>query len=258
MDSGLATGLLLELGILGLVNLVMIHQVVRHPGAPFTRPVAAGFLVVLAFMLPPAVETLQGRGWLEMLPQLNRALEAGLANVTLPSGIEKEEWQEVVKGLKWFLTAAFPSIVVVLWLGWLVFNALMLRWLLTRLGKVPFLSPALAWRVPLACVWLVLIPGFLLLAWQWIPAAAGLPEAPMLVALNVLILALTMYLLQGIFVAQWTLLAWGLSPAWSALVWITLLLALRSLSLALVLSLAMLGLLDNWFDFRAKKKQPEP
>jgi hypothetical protein len=130
-----------------------------------------------------------------------------------------------------------------------------LRWLLHRTGRIPRPRPLLLWSVPEGFLARVLLP---LLALAWRSAEGGpLLDGAGVLALNILLLALPPYFLQGAMVVQSRLFEAGFKVWMTVLFWTALAFLPLAWRGAVILGLAGLGLLDTWFDFRRLRAPAE-
>lgn len=145
-----------------------------------------------------------------------------------------------------------PAIEFSIHLGVLAALAVMLRRRYARAGTLPPAEPLSRWTAPWPLAWLVLGPVFVLVA----QAKGGLelPATYGLLAWNLLIVGLFIFLFQGMVVASAKLRSWWQDPRTRSLVFLVLAGVFTSLLIqdgrGLLVFLLLTGLFEPWMDVR--------
>lgn len=154
------------------------------------------------------------------------------------SPAETEAVRQAIAGMGEFMRRAYPGMLVAVG-GALQLATVGLLALLLR-GRVRLPGPGFArWRAPEPLIWVLIAAGFALVLG---------PELVQSVALNLLIVLLPVYFLQGLAVVEHFLGGKGLAPLWRGLCYL-LLLVLNPLPIIVT----GVGVFDLWADFRKKR-----
>lgn len=152
-----------------------------------------------------------------------------------------------------------PAMEFCFHLGLLAALAVVLRRRYTRTGAMPEAEALSHWTAPWSLAWLVLAPAFLLVA-----RAKGVLEIDpvwALLAWNLLVVGLCIFLFQGMVVAGAKLKFWWQDPRTRALVFLVLAGVFASLLVqdgrGLLAFLLLTGLFEPWMDMR-RLHQPPP
>jgi hypothetical protein len=249
MGLGLA-GMAWDLAVLGLANWAMARRLLRYPGEAAHRPVLIGFAVVMAFRLPSLAAVIAHGGFAELQALWRVPFDGVMSGLSKGMGAPETAF---LKNLTetWFWTP-LPAWIVVFTLLLLVFDVAVLRLLLRSLRKISVPSPALMWALPHEAIWLLLLPGFAELA---MVRFGNLPWVH-LVSMNLLVLALPFYLVQGCLVAHWNMVNRGVPVQVAWVAWALLVFFAGPLFPAAASFLLLLGILDTWFDLRRLPPPP--
>lgn len=200
---------------------------------------AAGFLVLASEALFAGFA--EGAGPIEAAlrsPQVQTAFDQWAAQ----SALEPSEAKTVIERVRSGIVALYPSLSVVSAGTIVSLNAVALGRMVSKSG-VPGFPPGelLRFRWPFAIVVAFVASGALLLV----------PDLQTL-AWNGLVVTLFLFLLQGISVLAFALARVFPSPLMRTL------LIVASLLGPWAIMLSLLGLFDQWFDFRARFTNPDP
>ncbi len=236
-SSGQAVAFLLEFGLPAII----LAEMLRRGSRPELTVAAVAVLLTVGGL---AVLVLASDAWREPLAAISQHLERLLADMEALSsrlGLSAEGAAPLYgtgTKLRAFLLMGFPGVFfagsLLTAAGYVLsLRALMRRWS-AQLGG---LSPEpLRWELPEPLVWAFIGAGILFLTgWPWIQA----------VGLNVLIVLIGLYFLQGLSIAAFLFQRFHLPRFLGAL---SVLLLLLQPFLTLVV--AGLGLFDVWFAFR--------
>jgi hypothetical protein len=151
-----------------------------------------------------------------------------------------------------------PAMEFCFHLGLIAVMAMMLRRRYARAGLLPPAEGLLDWTAPWTLAWLVLAPAFVLVA-----RAKGLLtlETPWpLLAWNILVVGLAIFLFQGMVVALAKLKSWWFVPRTRALVFLVLAVVFASFLIQngqlLFSFLLFMGLFEPWMDMRRLRHKP--
>ncbi|MGH7856316.1 MAG: DUF2232 domain-containing protein, partial [Candidatus Binatia bacterium] len=135
-----------------------------------------------------------------------------------------------------------PAVVVIA-LGVTVFlNLMLVRWRQSRAGTFPIFGDLTRWQAPWPLVWVLIAAGY---------AAVVLSGPLHTAALNVFVVTLAVYFLQGVAVVQFHLDRWRL-PWWMrAILW-----SVVAVEWLLGAAVGLLGVFDLWVDFRRLTPRP--
>ncbi len=238
-----------QLVMLALVNAVMAWRILRNPRAPFHQAVLWGLAAVALAALPSLTAPAGLGGWQAFRASVQANMHEALQKAEQGSGLKGAEKDKVEQWVEGVFMALLPAWTLVVGLFWLALDEFLLHWLLERMGKIPPRPPLLAWVLPEALIWILLASGFALLWMGWQGQAAGHPMV-LKVAGNALVALLPAYLLEGCLVATWQMRRWRFPRwlRWSA--WVVLVFLFGPLTAAFLALLAVVGIMDTWFDFR--------
>jgi uncharacterized protein YybS (DUF2232 family) len=174
------------------------------------------------------------------IAQTATVMQEMFAGADLPAD-QREEVAQAVENMVHFLQTAYPGIVItvagMMLLGLVLLLALLARGRYALPGK-----PFPAWKAPEQLVWLLILSGFVVVFADGIAAAA---------ALNVLVILLPVYFLQGLAVIDCFFRRKAFSPVIRTIGYL-----LVTLVNPLPMLVTGIGVFDLWADFR-KPRQPE-
>jgi len=223
----------LSLFILGMYSLMQQQS----PSALLTQYIEQALQGGLEPAEPPASAP-------ELVPESELPLRAEPAPAE--GGLDPQDVRSIAQVLPRLVLALLPALLLVNYLLTNVVNYGVVYWYCKR-GRPPLHihTEALAsWRVPDFTVWVFLASGVLLLLPLGILRYVGL---------NVFVVTLALYLLQGVAIAAFWGLRLPLPPG--ARLLLALLVLLFAGPLFLVLCTAA-GLFDLWVDFRRQRHHP--
>ena len=157
------------------------------------------------------------------------------------SSAQKREVESIVERMSLFLTQAYPGIAITV-SGMMVLSLVFLLSLMAR-GK--FRIPGRAfpdWKAPEHLVWMLIVSGFLVVF------VDGMPKT---VAMNLLVILLPVYFLQGLAVIDCFLRRKSFTPLARGIGYV-----LVTLINPLPMLVMGIGVFDLWADFR-KPREPE-
>ncbi|MBW2000341.1 MAG: YybS family protein [Deltaproteobacteria bacterium] len=236
--------LAVELGFLGL----LISECFRR-GCSFGLTVVIGTVVVLFFGLTILVSVglTKDMGPLELVRSYFQTNLQGTMSAYQAEGWDQaklRQFEEYAKILAGVIARIYPSLMII-GAGFLVWINVVLGIPLLRLRKLnyPDFGSLDRWRAPEHLVWALIVAGF----------SSFLPVGSVkFVGINVLLILLVVYGLQGLSIVLFYLNKYRV-PSWIR-IGIYLLFLLQQIFLV---GLAMVGLFDQWIDFRkihAKKQ----
>jgi len=234
-NSHAALTYLLQFGIASLALPWLLRR-----GQPWDRAIAGALAVSLAVaalvvLLLAAdsgrnVDALVGD---YITTEVNKAA-ALYQDADLPTE-QREEVLAVMKEVAAFLARTWPGLLVIFSAATLLFTVQVLA-ALARGHYIISGTPFPLWKLPELLVWPLIVAGF---------AAVFLDGPPATVALNMLVVLLPLYFLQGLAIISYYFNLKGISPL------------LRTLGYAMVmllnplpLAVTALGVFDLWADFR--------
>lgn len=242
LDMALSMPYLMEMLLLGFVLGIGMRR-----GWSLEKTIGlAGLLVfvsgVLIFWMNVAADP--GEIFKSLEEGLQKAVAATLkqyAGVSAETSLLEESLKNVIPMIVRVLPgASLASAFIMAWLNLLVAQ----RFCTVRNLPLPAWDPWVRWRAPEFLVWAVILSGFALL----------LPVQQLkLVAMNVLVVLGTIYLLQGLAIITFYFERWRLPRILRAILYGFLVLQ-QFASLGAVL----LGFFDIWFDFRRLTKGAAP
>lgn len=158
------------------------------------------------------------------------------------SADQRKDVSQAVDNMAAFLLKAYPSIVVTV----SGLMTLCLVFLLSLLARGRYIVPGQAfseWKAPELLVWILIVAGFVVVFVDGLPGAF---------ALNLLVILLPVYFLQGLAVIDCFFRRKAFSPVFRAAGYL-----LVTLVNPLPLVVTGIGVFDLWADFRKHKKEPE-
>jgi|GEM_PF-1438087 len=229
-----------------LLGLVAFHLIERRVSFGITMlvtslVVAGGFFLLIEFQAVSA-----NQGFFETLRKpVQENIKMALQSYPGLTGTEVQEMQAMFQKMLSLLIVLVPTLIVIG--SWLILMVNL--YLLDRLHLVPGREilrdfDLNTWRAPDHFIWLVILPGF----------GVFLSHGTLrVIALNVLIAALTVYFFQGLCIINYYLARKNVPPFIKAMIYFTLF-VIQIVAVMVVL----LGLLDMWMDFRKIfHKRPE-
>ncbi|MBW2063417.1 MAG: DUF2232 domain-containing protein [Deltaproteobacteria bacterium] len=236
--------LAIELGLIGL----LISECFRR-GYSFGFTVMMGTVVVLFFGLTILVSVglTKNMGPFELVRNYFQTNLQGTMSAYQAAGWDEarlRQFEEYAKMVAGIIARIYPSLMII-GAGFLVWINVILGIPLLRLRKLnyPDFGSLDRWRTPEHLVWGLIGAGFSL----FFPASSV-----KFIGVNVLLVLLVVYVLQGLSIVLFYLNKYRV-PSWIRM-GIYLLFLLQQIFLV---GLAMVGLFDQWIDFRkihAKKK----
>ncbi|HEY5975329.1 MAG TPA: YybS family protein [Geobacteraceae bacterium] len=230
---------LLQYGVITLVVPALYRQ---GKGAARAIVLAVGVNAVLVLVLAGGYGVATGVDLKGLVLQGIQANVKQAVGIYEKQGLKGEDLQLLTQGMEQaarMVGRVFPALALITLGAIAGLNLLFLSRLSGRLPSLPEFSPFQAYRNPEPLVWVVIVAGFAML----LPAPAMSSGA-----LNVLLVAGTMYFIQGLAILQYTL---------DRLATPRLLRIIGYLILAiqpyLVLPIAVLGIFDIWGDFRTPR-----
>ncbi len=205
--------------------------------------VAAGFFLLIGFQASSLHQ-----GFFETLKKpIQQNIHMALQNYPGLSGTEAQEMQAMFQKMLSLLIVLVPTLIIIG--SWLI---LMVNiYLIDRIHLVPGREilkdfDLNVWRAPDHFIWFVILPGF---------GVFLLHGTVRVIAMNVLIAALTVYFFQGLCIINYHLAKRNMPPFVRVLVYFVLF-VIQIVAVMVVL----MGLLDMWMDFRKifHKKPEEP
>jgi len=168
-----------------------------------------------------------------------------LIDIYSKSGVPTEVVERLSEGGDRFVEIVFriaPALLLIVLGSVVLLNLCLVRWRERRQGTAPSFGDLTRWSSSPATVWVLIAAGYAsFLPWPVVRA----------VAWNVLALVLAVYFCQGLSILQFTFRSWRV-PTW-ARVLAYIFVALEWLAAAVVL---LLGIFDQWGDFRQLKPRP--
>jgi len=239
-----SSALLLYLVQSGLISLVMPHFLAKGYGA--ARAISFSVAVSMACILLFAAAVWLVRGvdlHGEILKGINYSISQS-ASLYEKSGLTGEELQALQQGMKQagvLIGRVYPALVLV-GIGVIAgLNLLVLARLAARLNRPLPIGDFIKFRNPDHLIWVVIVAGFALLL-----KSADVTTA----ALNVLIVTLSLYALQGLAIITHLFRRFAV-PRFVRVIFYVLL----ALQPYLAVMVAALGLFDLWGNFRTPKQQ---
>lgn len=225
----------------GLPAVLLPWQMVR--GIRWDRAiiVTLGAMLALAVVALLAFSSGSGQSAFAFVDeQISREIDQAVTLMGSMSGAEQaspqeaEALREMVAGMGAFMRRAYPAMLVMVCAALQLVTVGLLAFV-ARPGKLP--GPAFAsWRAPEFLIWGLIAAGF---------AAFFAADAIQGAAINLLVILLPLYFLQGLAVVEHVLARRGLSPLLRGLCYIFLLLVNP-----LPVIVTGVGVFDLWADFR--------
>lgn len=227
----------------GLLSLLLAEFLRRGNGGARSIAGAVAGVTILAIVTAAACSLASGI-------DLNRMVQTGIAAsikqtaaLYQKGGLSSEDLSAVNEALKQsgvFIGTAYPALMILLMVAFAGVNLSLLGRNTGRLPEPPAIGRFSGYRTPDHLVWLLIASGFCLLLEQ-----PGLFQA----ALNILIVTLGLYFIQGLAIITSFFDRLKLSALMRGIFY--LLLAVQPY---LAVGVALLGLFDLWFNFRTPKK----
>jgi uncharacterized protein YybS (DUF2232 family) len=174
------------------------------------------------------------------LAQTSTVMQEMFAGTDLPAD-QKQEVAHAVENMAMFLQKAYPGIVVTV-AGLMTLGLVLLLALLAR-GRYALPGKSFPqWKAPEQLVWVLILSGFT------VAFAGGMPAT---IALNVLVILLPVYFLQGLAVIDCFFRRKAFSPVIRTIGYL-----LVTLVNPLPMLVTGIGVFDLWADFR-KPREPE-
>lgn len=237
------SALLLFLVQSGAISLAVPHFLVKGWGA--ARTIAYSVAISLACILLFAAAVWFVRG-VNLHGEILQGINASIAQTTLlyeKSGLKGEDLQSLQEGIRQagaLIGRIYPALVLVGLAAIAGFNMLALRKLSARRNKRIPVGDFKQFRNPEHLIWFVIVAGFALLLDNADAVTA---------ALNVLVVVLSLYFLQGLAIIV-CLFDRFTAPRLVRFILYTVL----ALQPYLAIAVAMLGIFDLWGNFRAPKQ----
>lgn len=154
------------------------------------------------------------------------------------SPAEAEAFRQAIAGMGEFMRRVYPGMLVAVGGALQLATVGLLALLLRSRTRLP--GPAFArWRAPELLIWVLIAAGF---------ASVLSVDVVQSIALNLLIVLLPVYFLQGLAVAEHFFTRKGMAPLWRGLIYL-LLLVVNPLPVIVT----GIGVFDLWIDFRKKR-----
>lgn len=154
------------------------------------------------------------------------------------SPAEAEAFRQTIAGMGEFMRRVYPGMLVAVGGALQLATVGLLALLLRSRMRLP--GPAFArWRAPELLIWVLIAAGF--------ASVLGV-DVVQSIALNLLIVLLPIYFLQGLAVTEHFFTRKGMAPLWRGLIYL-LLLVMNPLPVIVT----GIGVFDLWIDFRKKR-----
>jgi uncharacterized protein YybS (DUF2232 family) len=236
--------LLIYLAQSGLISVIVPYSLGKGWGAG--RTIAFGVVVVVAFLLlfaaffwlvqgidPHAAVVKEISSW---IPQMTAFYEkVGY------KGEELQSLQQIAKDYVALIARIYPAIVLIGIGATAGLNLLALRRLAARLGQTLPVGDFRKFRNPDHLVWFAIAAGFALFITNSLVSTA---------ALNLLVVTLSLYFLQGLAIILHFFDRFAVSRFFRAIFYVML-----ALQPYLAFAAALLGVFDLWGNFRTPKQQ---
>lgn len=228
----------------GVISIVLQSALTRNWGG--ARAIASAVFVDLVILLPVAISLGSGEaGGLSGV--IRKGIDSSIAQTVAlyeKSGLGPDELKLLKEGMLQagaFISRTYPALVIVS----LILIAAVNLWCLVRLvrqrlGTALPVGEFATFRNPDYLVWLLIVAGFAMLA--------GVP-AVNTVALNVLIVTLSLYAIQGLAIVSHFFARFTVPTAVRAIIYLILV-----LQPYLAVVVAALGIFDLWGNFRTPRK----
>jgi uncharacterized protein YybS (DUF2232 family) len=229
----------------GIMTLALPYFLQRRAGG--ARAIASSVAVNLAFIAVIAVAYALSQG-IDLHGQILKGISASIAQtagVYEKSGLTGEELQAFKMAMEQaglLIGRIYPALVIVILAAIAGLNLRFVARLVIRLPACPVLGDFRQFRNPEQLIWVVIAAGFAML----------LPQREITgVALNVLIVTLSLYFVQGLAIIGWFFDRFAVPTFVRVIFYIML-----ALQPYLAVVVAALGIFDMWGDFRTPR-QPE-
>jgi uncharacterized protein YybS (DUF2232 family) len=227
----------------GLVSLLLPLFILSGKGVARAQmlAVSATFVAILLAAVTYGVVT-----GIDLQSQLVKGIEKSIAQTIAlyqQSGVKGDELEALRQAMKQggaLIERIFPAMSLVSLAGIAGLNVLALDRLRARLPGLPEFGDFSRFRNPDPLVWVLIVAGFGML----IPA-----EAAHRVAVNVLVVTLFAYLLQGMAIVQHLVGRYAVPTAMRYLLYVFL-----ALQPYLLVGVAALGVFDLWGNFRTPRR----
>lgn len=234
--------------LLALFSWVMARDMKRRPGGGFFHPVMRGFIPVALVSLVAFIG-MQGSDSAEIakyreafIATYSQAMEAIYKDKGLGTAAAREMAQTFFR--------LQPGLQCLFWLVVLSGVAFVMRRMLARRGQTSMPAPLSRWKAPDLLIWLLLLPGALVLMDDrgWL----GEVEAWIRdLSLNFLVVTVAVYVFQGMMVLLERLTRAGLPKFFGNLLMaLALLVSTLPSGRGPAWALLLLGVFDTWFDLR--------
>lgn len=244
-DSATALMYLVQFGIPGALLPLLLNRGVAWDKATVIvlwAMVFAGLcsLMVASLSIGESPVTVAGELIGKEIGQTAKAMQDVFATADLPAE-QKAEVEKTVAGMMAFLQQAYPGIAIAV-SGMMTLGAILLLSAFSRGRYVVPGRPFQSWKAPELMVWALIAAGF---------SVVFLEGLPGIFALNVLVILLPVYFLQGLAVIDCFFRRKAFSPVFRGVGYV-----LVTLINPLPLVVTGIGVFDLWADFR-KPRQPE-
>ncbi len=226
----------------GLLSLLLAEFLRRGEGS--SRSIAGAVAGVTILAIIAAALYVVGSG-VDLNGVVRSGISASIAQTSAlyqKGGFSPEELSAVQEALKQsgiLVGTIYPALLLLLMVAVAGVNLSLLRKNAGRLLRPPELGSFCSYRTPEPLVWLVIASGFCLLL-----------DHPLLFqgALNILIVTLGLYFIQGLAIIATFFGRFAVSPLMRGIFYVLLF-----LQPYLAIGVALLGLFDLWLNFRAPK-----
>jgi len=255
--GGLDAGLIIALGFGGL-GLALWHYGKRPIRLELYFATLVSIFLLGTVGVHYLVSALAGYGPIDasylLLDQIRASYDAYIDLMATNTGGEQLAKLNDLRAAKaiwvWGFFKLMPSFLVLGAAALVLINILLVRHLLPALLGLQLNR----WRTPDTAIWVLLIPGLGLLPYLLLRLRGVGDQTVMLFyfSLNLVIIALIPYLLQGLAVMSFFLKRWRLPRLLRGLTFFLV------LSQGLVAAVAALGLMEFWTDLRGRAIAPKP
>ncbi len=226
----------------GLLSLLLGEFLRRGKGGVRSIAGAVSLIALLAIATMAAYAFVSG---FDPDKMIRGGIAAGIAQssaIYRKGGFSPEEMSAIQEALKQsglLMGQVYPALLLLLMVAFAGLNLSLLRKSAGRLLQPPKLGEFHAYRNSDHLIWLVIIPGFCLL-----------PDHPLLSqgALNILIITLGLYFIQGIAIIITFFNRFAVSSLMRGIFYVLL-----AIQPYLAIGVTLLGLFDLWLNFRTPK-----
>ncbi len=245
-----------ELVVLGLGLLLAVLRMRVHPKGSAFDPLVWGLAPLLAASTSTWWAFQTNAPWvLSIKTDLLKQTEQRAIELLAQSGQDAAAIQVVAHEIALGVIRVTPAVEFVFRAGLLVALVFLARRILAKQAWTSSPKQLALWTAPLGLTWLVLAPGFWLLARSMGWATAN-PMATDL-ALNILVIVAPIFLFQGALVVVERIKREALSVSTRFLLaGLALVLALSPVFVPSLVFLGLLGLFEPWMDFRRLTPPP--